>query len=84
MKDLMMALNYGCQNTLRRLGLSFHHYDELAAQELSWFIAETTSLKKLDLSSSKFTKFDNFLDVLQQLVEKNTTLQYLNISGMSF
>lgn len=45
---------------------------------------EAKQLKKLDLSNTKYTRFEIFLTILEGIAFENKTIQYLNIGGMTY
>jgi hypothetical protein len=81
---LMEALSNSCKGQLRRLGLSYHFIDEPSSLKLKEFLEQSQSLKKLDISSTKFSNFNSFIEVINGLANENKSLQYLNIGGMTF
>ena len=80
----MLALSGCCTGSLKKLGLANQVFDEQSCSYLKNYISSSEVLKKLDISNAKLTSFGKFIGIIEAIATNSKTLQYLNISGISY
>ena len=81
--QLLRQVGKFCTSKLRYLGLAGLPIDNRISRQLQTTLASLSCLVKLDLSGSKVSSFDLFLEVLGTVSRSNKGIQYLNLSGVN-